>query len=735
MNRLYAFYAMTLLLVGLSTFAHWAELSSPAVTLPQEEGLLVPAPISNNVLSTDNVLGTKQPNTVTVNNTENIYCDGTLTLAPIVISEGANGAFSTGTFTLEFKGANNSANDYDFVENTGSGAGTGNVTSVEVDANEAEVIVTVNVTGTDSQDAITIIGLQIRPAAGVTNPRNVTIGLQNAALGLGVGVPFATINRGPNVTIDSFTDGAICSDAPFTFNLNLARATFDDIAATRIFRVVEGGADVELTAPDYAITFNRDGSDNTKASITATPQNAGAEWQEGWQLYVQVERAPSGSGCTNNTGAQPITLFSGSAQVSFTTAAAPQTSPLVSTGPLLLDISNTEPIGTFSVTDGANTLVAERDYEITPTGNAFARNGNNYVFTVADAGFFNIYTLRWGSNLNSLTNRVVCGSRLLIVQLFDGSPRQLVGITNSTVCRQLTGTVDVGWVGEGVTGDLISINSVNARPIGSAVPTVTNIITGNINSDYDGGIESGAGIVMGNINEDTDNFTVRIRYRVINDDGDITATIRNVYETIQVEDELDAELTLAGGVLPQARYCANAAPIDLVGAVDAGAVGVRAFTVTNLDPGGSPINFTADAPRRINFSNVENALTSDTEGITVGPNQNGYRIDFNFTSAANCESSDAATFTVAPLPPVIDIDPDTPDTDTIRVNYCVGVPLTLIDLDLPTLFEGEDEVDPATTRVIWLTDTEIPIDTVAFDAPYRPDEITNLRIGEYKYLV
>ncbi|MEM9981143.1 MAG: PKD domain-containing protein, partial [Bacteroidota bacterium] len=615
--------------------------------------------------------------------------------------------------------------NYNFVAGQGTVVAlpnSGDIAISDVSITTETVTFTITVSGSATPDVIEIRDLRVT-ATNNTDPGSVRIrqstGTNPLNIGIGADANLAIIEPSPDLepTIDEITNDPLCGSSDVAFEVSLGNGDFGDVTSARAIRNRGNALLATYSATDLP-------NSGTTATLTAA---ASGDWQAGDQLIFEV----ISDGCSSTSSPVEIDLFvGGSAQITFTTAAAPQTSSLTASI-VSLDISNTEPSGTFSVQDGDRTLVAGRDYEITPTGNAFAISGDNYTFTVADASSFNIYTLRWGSNLNSLTNRVECGSLLLIVRLFDGSPRQLVGITNSTVCRQLTGRIDVGWVGEGVTGDLISIRSVNARPIGSAVPTFTNIITGSIDGDYDGGIESGAEIVMNNIDEDTDNFTVQIRYRVIDDEGDITTTTRNVYETIQVEDELSITLTLAGGTSPKARYCANDDPIDLVGAVDAGAVGVRAFTVTDLDPGGSPINFDDGAPRRINFSNLASEVGGNDQGITVVPNQNGYRIDFNFTSAANCESNDSFEFTVAPLPPVIDIDPSTPDIETIEVNYCVGVPLDPIDLNLPVRLPDEDP----DTRVVWLTDTEIPIDTVAFDAPYLPEDITNLRIGEYDYLV
>ena len=516
-------------------------------------------------------------------------------------------------------------------------------------------------------------------------------------------------------TVSVCSDGQVCVDFLTTIDLNDLRVG-----------IVRNGTPTMLTNTDYSITFAGNGLDKT---LEVRPLN-GNLWQFGDQLYITDEPNIGASGCFafsdtpieiqawDNNPDVKIQFID--AQTLQPTAAIPITET-----ELAFSIGNNSPPGEFRILQNDDTTlvtgsdvfrivgfgvgrrVGEEGYLDAglPPQDQLLRNPEPYVF---NPGLFPInrqvgtyvVRLQWGDGTGNYT----CGFKEIVINVFDNTPRQLVGIQNASVCRSEESPIPIGWIGQGQVGILENIEIINCD--GS---NCNSIISGILDEDYDSsvGVLSGFNIEPNGIADDVTSFEVRIDYEVCVGGN---CEIRSLTETITVEEDPEPLITLFGneGTLRE-EYCADADDLEFLGALNNGNIvgGERIFEVRDLD-NDNVLQF--DQNNRIVFQEDSSAIAAPTE-ITLGPNNNGYAIDFTFISAAGCDSTVTDTIFVRSLPAAI-------SSQTIFFNFCVGdviPPLRIID-QVPGL-------DP-TDQLVWSTQSGIPIATVAYDEGFVASDIS-----------
>ena len=716
-----AIYA-TLLILWVVLQSLFSFTSSPVAPQRQQEAIFTSplakaiAPQQRGITQFPQVV--QQPSAISVTAKTDTYCRGSseLSLQAIEIEEEGNGDFSGGPInvTLELRGGLNPEN-YDFVAGQGrveARGGSTDITITNTSITAEAVSFTITVSGTATLDAIVISGLQVSVAeANREAPGSARIRQRAGTnpLGIGANTDLALIDPSPDLapTIDGITNGPLCGSSAVDFEVSLDNGDFSNVTSARAIR---NRGNVILATYGAASLPNS----GTTATLTAA---ASGDWQTGDQLIFEV----TSDGCPSTSAGFDIPLANnGDLRIGFDYSDVPEQVANVATGSTFF-IGETAGRGTFRVFDATtNRQLIPRD-EYTITGSNFAYLYNNdldqYQFRVGGSNTpFSSFTLEIGG-----TGADACISTTFSMIIIDNNPQQLVGIEDGTVCENASGSYEVGWVGQGIFGKLISIESFD----NCSSTSPNNVISGSVDSSrYQGGTNSSVFINPSGYNSLTGNcFAVKIRYEVRDDTGVLTGRVRTVCEVVNIEAPTDITVTLTDGSRPEEAYCATSDPIELFGEVDnQSLIGAKTFSVTDLSTN-TEFNFQSGS-RRLRFADPPASFESTAQGITLVPNGgSGYRINYTFTSLAGCVNEGSEVIYVNPSPSKI---PDLPS-----FNYCVSEPLTPIDLGLPDLMGA---LDPA-QQIEWLTSTGLPLDTIPFNGRYLPEDITNLRIGTYDYLV
>ena len=708
MNKPYTFY-FVFLLAGLSWMTSLLKPFDPAALTQQETGFVLALQPVNTRSATFPI--TLQPNAVTVNDADNTFCGGTLDVADIVISEGADGDFTEQNFELVLAGPG--AADYDFVADAIDVTKTGdNVSIGEFSVNATTIEVEIGAPGDPSLDIITISDIQI--VAVVDNPRNAFIRLESGALGLGTGVNFATINANTLSVTQTAPVGGVCGSQPITlsaaFNSNFPNA---DIGVLLIWEGFLNEIDLR-TSTAFTVTV---GGENTK-NITITPESS-VDWIAGDRLVVRYDDG-------NCNLEDEVTLTSSFGDNAVVRVFTDPTDPSVQsfTGNDLFTF--TLPRGgattaTFEIVVNNTTLTAGEDYTLVQGSSStdevapvLRMDGTGYDFPTDQDNFFSFRLSGQG-----------CTDIRVPISISSSRPSQLVGITNSTVCDNDDRTqIPISWVEANRIGDVTEI---------TGSPTINNI------SPIGGNVTDGYYINMGYVTgTNQTSFGVDIFFQITNAAGD-TVYEGRVFERVRIQRAFTPNITLVGGAALQEAYCAEDASIQLLGDIgdaEVGTEGVRFFEVERIRANGNinPIRFevpaTGEPNYTINFVNgAPNDIDSDENGITLPPNAVGesYRISYDFVTDGGCTySNESAPFVVNPKPAA----PRDP-TDPIEIRYCIdGDPLPLVNL-----LEIEGVSLDAANRVVWSTINDIPIDTIAFDEPYLPRIVSSISSGTYDFKV
>lgn len=246
-------------------------------------------------------------------------------------------------------------------------------------------------------------------------------------------------------------------------------------------------------------------------------------------------------------------------------------------------------------------------------------------------------------------------------EVFDNSRNQILGLQNNGICYDAVNLIPIGWLGEGVEGDLMGITST------------PNILTGSLNSDYNGGLSSGYFIdpdMVRNVLQVGEEVVINIEYE------DNSNLIQNVEQTIEVQGIPELEIVLAGELPLEESYCQNASSIKIVGNPLGTNDVVKTFSILDLnqsDDIGDAVTLTdltfffnpADAP---NGTPNENILTYN--------NDKGYVIVYEYVSEFGCVAEMTDTIRVVPLPEPLSVDP-------LQFDYCMGDDVGFIKIDKP----------------------------------------------------
>ena len=234
------------------------------------------------------------------------------------------------------------------------------------------------------------------------------------------------------------------------------------------------------------------------------------------------------------------------------------------------------------------------------------------------------------------------------IEIFDNSRNQLLGLQNSGICYNISDPIPIGWLGEGVDGDLVSITST------------PNVLTGNLNTGYNGGLSSGYFIAPDMVQNSTltgDTLTFKINYTP-KGEPDVTKVLT---QDVVIAQTPKLVTSLMRGDSIKASYCQNSPSIELLGNPPGGLGISKTFSILNLD---TATNISSAVPLEDMNLHFDPTNASVPQNF-LAPNNKGYVISFEYISEYGCSAVRNDTVRVLPLPGSI-------FTDTLTFNYCIG---------------------------------------------------------------
>ncbi|UII29812.1 T9SS type A sorting domain-containing protein [Fulvivirga ulvae] len=247
-------------------------------------------------------------------------------------------------------------------------------------------------------------------------------------------------------------------------------------------------------------------------------------------------------------------------------------------------------------------------------------------------------------------------------EVFDNSRTQILGLQNNGICYDAVNLIPIGWLGEGVEGDLMSITST------------PNILTGSLNSDYNGGLSSGYFIdpdMVRNALQVGEEVVMNITYE------DNNAIVQSVEQTIDVQGIPDLEIVLAGELPLEESYCEDASSIKIVGNPLGTNDVVKTFSILDLDQPAPDVNNAVPLTDLTFFFNSADAPNgTPAENILTYNNDKGYVIVYEYVSEFGCVAEMTDTIRVVPLPAPLSADP-------LQFDFCMGDDVGFIKIDKP----------------------------------------------------
>lgn len=249
----------------------------------------------------------------------------------------------------------------------------------------------------------------------------------------------------------------------------------------------------------------------------------------------------------------------------------------------------------------------------------------------------------------------------LTIEVYDNSRNQILGLRNNGICYNAADSIPIGWLGEGVEGDLVSITST------------PNVLTGSLNSSYNGGLSSGYFIDTDMVRDSSyvgGEVIMEIEYK---DNNDSTFYAQ---QTIGVQGIPELDIVLAGELPLEKNYCENASSIKIVGNPLGTNDVVKAFSVLDLNQS-TNINDAIPLTDLTLFFNPADAPggTPPANILTYNADK-GYVIVYEYISEYGCVAQMTDTIQVVPLPDSLSVDP-------IRFDFCVGDEVGFIKVDKP----------------------------------------------------
>ncbi|MGD1842513.1 MAG: T9SS type A sorting domain-containing protein [Thermonemataceae bacterium] len=653
-----------------------------------------------------------QAQNITVSSPTVDYCSGDIPLGgDIVITEGAapNNNFlpNNRRFVLTFGSAYK-------ITNAGTVTGAGlNIGSNATITDAGNLEVTYNVEDDAVPNTVVLSGIEFGLRDGQA-PVNATLSLLNppdqALRGVDGNVVFATVNASPAAVISNFPtldeDNRLCRGDVVNFDISLSSGDFTTVTSMEIRGESSSGSPFGVFAT-YT-PGNPVGTNATSVSVSVS-----RTWRQGDQIYVIIRNE---DGCETESARQTIfSWLDAAATMNFIPdAGASSTNPLsfsshsFTTSPAsesaILSITNLD--------SDLYTITQDGDTPIDPVSGS----PGSYSFEIDREGFY-FFDLNFAG----------CTSPINItVNVQDNAPSQLTGILNSTFCEG-TSNINIGWVSDGIVGDLerMEVIGTHADAIG-----INDDGTYFINRSY---------LNTNNV----DFFTITITFQVYDEDGDpifipvppfntLTPVFGTVEQSVRRQRDISISTTLLDGTTlePGTNFCADDPPIELIGSVSPSFVdGTKEFSVVLLDENGngSPTFFTSTSNRVI-FSNTATTPTPTDEGVVIGPNPYGYRIDYRFITEASCSFPEpgGTLIYVNPNPPAI-------SAASFERSYCLGEAFTLINFDAESIIDNN--INVSQDSLVWFTETGIPIATIARDSAFLPDIVSRDVAGTYNFIV
>ncbi|UII29643.1 T9SS type A sorting domain-containing protein [Fulvivirga ulvae] len=245
------------------------------------------------------------------------------------------------------------------------------------------------------------------------------------------------------------------------------------------------------------------------------------------------------------------------------------------------------------------------------------------------------------------------------IEVYDNSRNQLLGLKNNGICYHATTLIPIGWLGEGVDGELDSISST------------PNVVTGSLNPAYNGGLSSGY-YIDPNMVRDTSLVGKEITFNIvyINNSG----TKDTTEQTVSVQGTAQLEIILAGDIPLEDRYCENASPIRIVGNPLGTNDVIKTFSILDLSES-TNINDAKPLTDLTFIFDPEQEDSSTINNLTYN-NDKGYLIVYEYVSEYGCVAQITDTIQVVPLPDSLSATP-------VQFDYCIGDEIGFIKIDKP----------------------------------------------------
>ncbi|KOY86206.1 hypothetical protein AD998_08655 [bacterium 336/3] len=256
-------------------------------------------------------------------------------------------------------------------------------------------------------------------------------------------------------------------------------------------------------------------------------------------------------------------------------------------------------------------------------------------------------------------------SKYFKFKLFDNSPKQLIGLTNGGVCKDINKDIDIGWIGQGAVGYLSCIREVN-----SAEGFIKNGLDPNYKNRK--GINSGFQIDFTKVNATSrTSFDVEISYYVCSGanvpDGSLTnctsgpvsngepqpCILKTSKERIVISNPAPEQITILGADPIKPVYCEGSPSITLVGTpINAEGGSNKLFSIETLIPTPSTPRFLT-ATTTLEFREFNTGETAINAPNVLEPGKS-YRINYTYTNKYGCGQKVTYDISVEQLPNPID---------------------------------------------------------------------------------
>ncbi|MBL6448178.1 T9SS type A sorting domain-containing protein [Fulvivirga sp. 29W222] len=262
----------------------------------------------------------------------------------------------------------------------------------------------------------------------------------------------------------------------------------------------------------------------------------------------------------------------------------------------------------------------------------------------------------------TFTNQQDCKPDVVFTfEVFDNSRNQILGLQNNGICYDAMNPISIGWLGEGVEGNLVSISSF------------PNILTGTLNADYNGGLSSGYFIdpnMVRNVLQVGDPVVMNIVYQ---DNGGIN---QSVEQTIDVQGIPELEIVLAGELPLEESYCENASSIKIVGNPLGTNDVVKTFSILDLSQSTNISDAVTLTDLTLFFNPSDAPNGTSAQNILTHNNNKGYVLVYEYVSEYGCVAEMTDTIQVVPLPEPLSPNP-------LQFDFCMGDDMGFIKVAKP----------------------------------------------------